>query len=130
MQTKSQLTGHSYYKTTGGTGKKIAGDTWSISYGDGSGAAGVVYADKVAIGKYMQLLLETLADLTPQVLSLPLRRLLKLLLPSHPHSSRIPTMMDLLDSLLAASTPCPLARSLLSLTPSRAPLPRNCLLQI
>lgn len=30
--------------------KLISGETWSISYGDGSGAGGNVYSDKVVIG--------------------------------------------------------------------------------
>ncbi|GAM90331.1 hypothetical protein ANO11243_083740 [Dothideomycetidae sp. 11243] len=45
----SESSGHHKYnpKTSG---KKLSGETWSISYGDGSGAAGVVYADKVVVG--------------------------------------------------------------------------------
>ncbi|KAF2666170.1 aspartic protease pep1 [Microthyrium microscopicum] len=44
----SEQAGHSIYNVA--SGKKITGDTWKISYGDGSGAAGTVYADKVVIG--------------------------------------------------------------------------------
>jgi hypothetical protein len=44
----SEKTGHGIYTVT--ASKKITGDTWDISYGDGSGAKGVVYADKVVIG--------------------------------------------------------------------------------
>jgi len=44
----SERSGHSIYTVT--SSKKITGDTWDISYGDGSGARGVVYADKVVIG--------------------------------------------------------------------------------
>lgn len=32
------------------SGTKKDGYTWNITYGDGSGAAGVVYADKVVVG--------------------------------------------------------------------------------
>ena len=32
------------------TGRKLAGSSWSITYGDGSGASGDVYADKAVIG--------------------------------------------------------------------------------
>jgi aspergillopepsin I len=42
---------HSIYKTGGG--KLQSGSSWDISYGDGSGASGVVYADKVVIGTYV-----------------------------------------------------------------------------
>lgn len=48
LQSSSQLSGHDYYKVD--STKKISGATWSISYGDGSGAAGTVYADKVVVG--------------------------------------------------------------------------------
>ncbi|KAF2787683.1 acid protease [Melanomma pulvis-pyrius CBS 109.77] len=48
LQPSSQLTGHDYYKVD--PAKKVAGATWKISYGDGSGAAGTVYADKVVVG--------------------------------------------------------------------------------
>jgi hypothetical protein len=42
------LQGHDYYKVD--ASKKIQGASWKISYGDGSGAAGSVYADKVTVG--------------------------------------------------------------------------------
>lgn len=32
------------------TGSDESGETWNISYGDGSGASGVVYADTVVVG--------------------------------------------------------------------------------
>ncbi|KAK7188480.1 Aspartic protease snp2 [Paraphaeosphaeria sporulosa] len=48
LQSSSQLSGHDYYKVD--SSKKISGATWKISYGDGSGAAGTVYADKVVVG--------------------------------------------------------------------------------
>lgn len=44
----SEQSGHAIYKTSSGT--KETGETWDISYGDGSGASGVVYADKVVVG--------------------------------------------------------------------------------
>jgi aspergillopepsin I len=28
----------------------LSGSTWKISYGDGSGASGIVFADKVVVG--------------------------------------------------------------------------------
>lgn len=47
----SQLAGHAVYNTgNNGTGKEMQGSTWKISYGDGSGADGLVYADKVVVG--------------------------------------------------------------------------------
>jgi aspergillopepsin I len=45
----SEQSGHAIYKTA--SGKALAGESWSISYGDGSGASGKVYADTVVIGK-------------------------------------------------------------------------------
>ncbi|KAF1993864.1 Asp-domain-containing protein [Amniculicola lignicola CBS 123094] len=48
LQASSQLSGHAYYKAT--AAKKLSGETWKISYGDGSGAAGAVYADTVVVG--------------------------------------------------------------------------------
>lgn len=47
LQAKSQLSGHSYYQAT--SSKQLQGYTWKISYGDGSGASGLVYADKVTV---------------------------------------------------------------------------------
>ncbi|KAF2437954.1 aspartic protease PEP1 [Karstenula rhodostoma CBS 690.94] len=48
LQASAQLSGHDYYKVD--SSKKISGATWKISYGDGSGASGTVYADKVVVG--------------------------------------------------------------------------------
>ncbi|KAF1995606.1 acid protease [Amniculicola lignicola CBS 123094] len=48
LQASAQLTGHEYYRAD--PAKKVAGASWRISYGDGSGAAGTVYADKVVVG--------------------------------------------------------------------------------
>jgi hypothetical protein len=48
LQAKSSLSGHDYY--TVDASKRKAGYTWQISYGDGSGASGQVYADKVTVG--------------------------------------------------------------------------------
>lgn len=47
LATTSQ-TGHDIYNSSGG--KQLPGFTWSISYGDGSGASGLVYSDKVVVG--------------------------------------------------------------------------------
>ena len=45
----SQSSGHTRYNpSTSGT--KLRGETWKIGYGDGSGASGDVYADKVVVG--------------------------------------------------------------------------------
>ncbi|KAI1612304.1 aspergillopepsin I [Exophiala viscosa] len=47
----SERSGHSYYNPSKSTtAKKLSGDTWNISYGDGSGASGNVYADTVTVG--------------------------------------------------------------------------------
>ncbi|KAF1914641.1 aspartic peptidase domain-containing protein [Ampelomyces quisqualis] len=48
LQAQSSLSGHDYYQTD--STKKKTGYTWKISYGDGSGASGQVYADKVTVG--------------------------------------------------------------------------------
>ncbi|KAF2683636.1 acid protease [Lentithecium fluviatile CBS 122367] len=48
LQPSAQLSGHDYYKAD--ASKQIKGASWKISYGDGSGAAGKVYADKVTVG--------------------------------------------------------------------------------
>jgi|TARA_R110002003_G_scaffold130_6_gene12202 aspergillopepsin I len=48
LQASSQLSGHDYYKAD--ASKLKSGYTWKISYGDGSGASGKVYADKVVVG--------------------------------------------------------------------------------
>jgi hypothetical protein len=44
----SERTGHAIYKTS--SSKVLSGQTWSITYGDGSGAKGNVYADTVVVG--------------------------------------------------------------------------------
>ncbi|GAB7355838.1 hypothetical protein MBLNU459_g6501t1 [Dothideomycetes sp. NU459] len=49
LLSSSKQSGHSIY-TPGSTASKESGETWSISYGDGSGASGVVYSDKVVVG--------------------------------------------------------------------------------
>ena len=41
--------GHSVY-TPGGSSSPLSGATWSISYGDGSGASGNVFLDTVTVG--------------------------------------------------------------------------------
>ena len=47
----SERTGHGIYNPSGSSTSKIeSGETWSISYGDGSGASGNIYADTVKIG--------------------------------------------------------------------------------
>lgn len=48
LQAQSSLSGHDYYKVE--SSKAKSGYTWKISYGDGSGASGKVYADKVTVG--------------------------------------------------------------------------------
>ncbi|KAF2151452.1 aspartic protease pepA [Myriangium duriaei CBS 260.36] len=49
LQSSAQTSGHSVYNPkTSGT--LLSGYSWDISYGDGSGASGRVYADKVAVG--------------------------------------------------------------------------------
>lgn len=45
----SESAGHAKYNPST-SGKKLNGQTWDISYGDGSGASGDVYADKVVVG--------------------------------------------------------------------------------
>ncbi|KAK8190567.1 aspartic peptidase domain-containing protein [Phyllosticta capitalensis] len=49
QMTSSEQTGHAIYKPSSSATKKN-GYSWDISYGDGSGAAGNVYADKVVVG--------------------------------------------------------------------------------
>lgn len=44
----SESTSHTLYNVS--TGTLESGETWDISYGDGSGAEGVVYADTVVVG--------------------------------------------------------------------------------
>lgn len=47
----SESSGHTLYNSAkSSTAKQLTGDTWSIQYGDGSGAAGNVFSDKVVIG--------------------------------------------------------------------------------
>lgn len=47
----SEVDGQSTYKPgSSTTAKKLSGATWSISYGDGSGASGDVYDDVVSVG--------------------------------------------------------------------------------
>jgi hypothetical protein len=48
LQASTQLSGHDYYQAN--PSKVKSGYSWRISYGDGSGASGKVYADKVTIG--------------------------------------------------------------------------------
>lgn len=48
LQPSSQTSGHAVYPAP--ASKKLDGETWSISYGDGSGASGEVYADTVVVG--------------------------------------------------------------------------------
>lgn len=48
LQSSSQTAGHDIYKAD--ASKLKSGYSWKISYGDGSGAAGKVYADKVVVG--------------------------------------------------------------------------------
>ncbi|EOA81136.1 uncharacterized protein SETTUDRAFT_24639 [Exserohilum turcica Et28A] len=48
LQSRSQRGSHAYY--TVNPSKQLQGYSWSISYGDGSGASGKVYADKVTVG--------------------------------------------------------------------------------
>lgn len=51
LQPTSQTTGHSIYNPSkSSTSKALSGYTWKISYGDGSGASGSVYADTVSVG--------------------------------------------------------------------------------
>ena len=46
---KSESSGHTLYNPTK-SGKVDSGETWSISYGDGSSASGNVYFDTVVVG--------------------------------------------------------------------------------
>ncbi|KAI8932808.1 hypothetical protein NX059_010294 [Plenodomus lindquistii] len=48
LQASTQLSGHQYYQAD--ASKVKSGYSWRISYGDGSGASGKVYADKVVVG--------------------------------------------------------------------------------
>ncbi|KAK7703742.1 hypothetical protein SLS57_010779 [Botryosphaeria dothidea] len=49
LMTQSEQTGHAVYDPTK-SGTEETGSSWDISYGDGSGASGKVYADKVVVG--------------------------------------------------------------------------------
>lgn len=48
LQPSSETSGHTLYNPK--SGSKIKGASWKITYGDGSGASGVVYNDTVTIG--------------------------------------------------------------------------------
>jgi hypothetical protein len=48
LQPSSQRSGHAYYNSN--NANLMAGYSWDIMYGDGSGASGKVFADKVAVG--------------------------------------------------------------------------------
>jgi hypothetical protein len=48
LQPSSQRSGHAYYASN--NANLMAGYSWDIMYGDGSGASGKVFADKVAVG--------------------------------------------------------------------------------
>lgn len=45
----SEQSGHSIYSPSS-SAQRLSGETWNITYGDGSGAAGIVFADKVVVG--------------------------------------------------------------------------------
>ncbi|CAK1361884.1 Aspartic protease PEP1 [Cercospora beticola] len=49
LMPSSEQSGHAVYSPSS-SAKQLRGATWNISYGDGSGASGTVYADKVAVG--------------------------------------------------------------------------------
>ncbi|EME47325.1 hypothetical protein DOTSEDRAFT_69301 [Dothistroma septosporum NZE10] len=49
LMPRSEQSGHSIYSPSS-SAKKLSGYTWNITYGDGSGASGTVYADKVVVG--------------------------------------------------------------------------------
>lgn len=50
LQPWTQQSGHAVYNPNDGTSTMLSGDTWDITYGDGSTAEGVVYADTVVVG--------------------------------------------------------------------------------
>jgi hypothetical protein len=51
LQPSNQQSGHAIYDPSkSSTSQSLVGNSWSIKYGDGSSAGGVVYADKVVIG--------------------------------------------------------------------------------
>src|ERR1700716_1656115 len=45
----SESKGHNIYQPSS-SAKLLSGETWNISYGDGSGASGNVYSDTVIVG--------------------------------------------------------------------------------
>jgi len=100
----SEQTGHNIYTVT--SSKKLSGETWDISYGDGSGAKGVVYADKVVIGKFFfeGFALSNQILILPQEELQPLPKLLRLLPLFLPNSFRILIVMVSLDLPSAPST--------------------------
>ncbi|KAB2577688.1 putative aspartic endopeptidase pep1 protein [Lasiodiplodia theobromae] len=49
LMASNEQTGHAVYNPSK-SGTEMQGSTWDISYGDGSGASGKVYADKVVVG--------------------------------------------------------------------------------
>lgn len=49
LQPASQQSGHKVYNPSS-SGTKLSGETWDISYEDGSGSSGVVYSDSVVVG--------------------------------------------------------------------------------
>ncbi|KAI4725606.1 acid protease [Aureobasidium sp. EXF-10728] len=48
LQPSAQRSGHAYYNSN--NANLMSGYTWDIEYGDGSGASGKVFADKVVVG--------------------------------------------------------------------------------
>lgn len=50
LMPSSERGSHAIYNPTSSGGKLKSGYTWDIGYGDGSGAAGKLYADKVVVG--------------------------------------------------------------------------------
>ncbi|KAI6377314.1 hypothetical protein MCOR25_002570 [Pyricularia grisea] len=65
----SLRSGHSYYTPSkSSTSSKLSGQTWSIQYGDGSGASGNVYSDVVSIGgvKFATQAVETASKISTQ----------------------------------------------------------------
>ncbi|KAH8838447.1 hypothetical protein MCOR27_006653 [Pyricularia oryzae] len=65
----SLRSGHSFYTPSkSSTSSKQSGQTWSIKYGDGSGASGNVYSDVVSIGgvKFASQAVETASKISTQ----------------------------------------------------------------